>query len=161
MGVVVAGFTALTFPADDVVFAERVRETLDAVLRESNREDAERLLVSRLRTIHPFLTTSRRTPLAGFGEDALYVFRDGSASSSSYRDESWVGAHATARVVTDEAGRYIEANEAAAELFGVSADEMLGREAGTFTRPDARLDAAALWHALATTGRLHSLAILR
>src|SRR4051812_37226336 len=109
MGVVVADFTALTFPPDDAVFAERVREALEVAVRDRGDDDVERVMVRRLRAIHPGVTTSRRAALAGFGGDAIYVFRDGSALSS-FRDESWVGNPATARVVTDEAGRYIQAN---------------------------------------------------
>jgi len=160
-GTSIAHVTAVSFPADDVVFAERVREALDSVLPESRGEEVERLLASRLRTVHPHVATIRRHALAGFGETTIYVYRDGSPLSS-LDDDSWIDEPNTARVVTDETGRYVEANEAAALRFGVPANEIVGREAGTFTRPDARIEQpAALWHAIATRGRVHSLAVLR
>jgi PAS domain S-box-containing protein len=157
---VVADLTALTFPADDAVFALRVREALHE-LADSGGEDIEKGLTKRLRQVHPNVATRRRASLAGFGGRTIYVFRDGTALSS-LRDESWTGEVSTARVVTDDEGRYLEANEAAAELFGVTRDEIVGREAGSFTRPDARIDQPdALWRALSTSGTLHSLAVLR
>ena len=64
-------------------------------------------------------------------------------------------------MVTDADGQYVEANDAAGRLFGVPPPEILGRRAGEFTRPDARIkDAAALWDVLRSTGRLNSLAVV-
>ena len=157
----IAKVTALSFPAADVVFAERVREALEGVLRDSDGQDVETRLASRLRAVHPHVATSRHHSLGGFGGTTIYVYRDGSPLSS-LDDDSWIEAPDTARVVTDDTGRYVEANEAAALLFGVPANEIVGREAGTFTRPDARIEQpAALWHAIASRGRVHSLAVLR
>jgi PAS domain-containing protein len=152
----------LTFPPGDAVFAERVREALADMSDGSERVDVAVLLERRLRPVHPNVATRRRASVAGFGAEAIYVFRDGSALSSSPGDDSWVADESTARVVTDDAGRYLEANEAAAILFGVPTHEIVGREAGTFTRPDALIDdAPALWHALSRKGKLHSVAILK
>ncbi len=69
---------------------------------------------------------------------------------------------ATARVVTDRSGTYVEANEQAERLFGRTAGEVVGSKAGSFTRPDDRVeDAEKVWRALEHSGRLHSLAVIR
>jgi PAS domain S-box-containing protein len=160
-GTNIADVTVLSFPADDVVFAERVREALDSVPRDSGGQDLERLLAIRLRRVHPHVATSQRHSLAGFGGTTIYVYRDGSPLSS-LDDEAWIRDPDTARVVTDDTGRYVEANEAAALLFRVPANEIVGREAGTFTHPDARIEhAAELWRAIASRRRVHSLAVVR
>jgi PAS domain S-box-containing protein len=150
--------TVVTFPADDAVFAERVAELVEDPL--AARDDVASVLEARLRRVHPRVGTSFREPMAGFGDRVLYVFRDGSPLSA-FSDHGWASHADTARVVTDATGRYVDANAAAEELFGVSRDEILGARAGTFTRPDDRIgDADALWGALAKHGRLHSLAVL-
>jgi len=150
--------TVVTFPADDAVFAERVHELVGGPLAGS--DDVASALEARLRRIHPRVGTSFRDSMAGFGDRVLYVFRDGSPLSA-FSDEGWASQPDTARVVTDETGRYVDANAAAEALFGVSRDEILAARAGTFTRPDDRIeDADALWRALAKHGRLHSLAVV-
>ena len=151
--------TAITFPADDAVFAERVRQVLD----HAGADDlggAWQALSNELSRVHPQVNVSPRDTLAGFGDTVLYVFRDGTARRSHDRTD-WTNHEETARVVTDQTGRYVEANDAAAELFGVSPDQVIGATAGSFTRPDARIeDGNALWHALSRTGELHSLAVV-
>jgi PAS domain-containing protein len=154
--------TAITFPADDVVLAERVREILDSALADvaTDRELAGRI-AERLSIVYPAVTTRFRDALAGFGERQLYIFRDGTARSS-FEDDTWTTAPDVARVVTDAAGRYLEANAAAERLFGVAREAIVAASAGTFTRPDARIvDSDALWRSLAHTGRLHSLSVLQ
>ena len=152
--------TVVTFPADDAVFAQRVHDWLeDAGGARGNWEATD--LADTLRRVHPHVTTQWRDRLAGFGDRVLYVFRDGTAMSSIDSDE-WITLDATARVVTDQAGQYLEANEAAVALFGVSREHILQARAGAFTEADARIeDADALWRALQVTGRLHSLALVR
>ncbi len=76
--------------------------------------------------------------------------------------DDWIALAATARVVTDQTGQYLDANEAAVALFGVSRERILQARAGAFTEADARIeDAGALWRALQATVRLHSLALVR
>jgi PAS domain S-box-containing protein len=154
--------TAVTFPADDAVFGERVRELLEGPLLDVlDDEDLVEDLVERLRVVYPAVATRFRDPLAGFGDRPLYVFRDGTATSS-FESEDWIGDAGTARVVTDASGVYLDANAAAERLFGATREEILRNRAGGFTRPDARIqDAETLWRALATTGKLHSLALVR
>jgi len=152
--------TAVTFPADDAVFAERVAELLDDIRHDQPLHEVARHVEDALRVIHPRIATSFRDTLAGFGDCVMYVFRDGGARSQVSND-GWIRDDSTARVVTDTTGRYIDANEAAEELFGVSRETIVGSHAGAFTRPDVRIeDEGALWRALARDGRLHSLALV-
>jgi PAS domain S-box-containing protein len=153
-----AGTTVLTFPQDDAVLAERVREIV-AEEEPRTADETRATLETHLRAVHPRVTIRQRSDLAGFGQAALYVFRDGSAVSEL--DDTWVDEPTSARVVTDESGTYVDANDAAAELFGLPREAIIGRRPGDFTRPDARIhDADELWRRLAETGRLHSLAVV-
>jgi PAS domain S-box-containing protein len=152
---------ALTFPADDPVFAERVRE----ILRDTPSGDTDRVLAAlkqRLELVHRNVETRYREQLAGFGDSpVIYVFRDGSALPTVSQGD-WIDDPAIARVVTDQQGNYLAANDEAATLFGVPQEGIVGSRAGTFTKPDARIDDAdALWSALAARGRLHSVAVVR
>lgn len=153
------GIGILVFPADDLVLLERVQEVL-AAGRQVNADSAVAFIEERLRDIYPAVSVKPRSDLAGFGQHAVYVFRDGSPTKGTDAAE-WISDETTARVVSDATGEYLDANERAAALFGVaSAAEIVGRRAGDFTRPDVRVDAVALWRALEATGRLHSLAVV-
>jgi PAS domain S-box-containing protein len=154
-----SGLLALTFPHDDLVFGQRVREILNpSTARDAN--EARKLLTRRLSPVYPAITTVIRNEVAGFGDPLVYVYRDGSARSNL--TDAWIDDTTTARVVTDATGVYVDANEQAAALFGVERESIIGAAAGTFTRQDSRIeDAAALWRALRDTGRLHSLALVR
>jgi len=153
--------TVVTFPAGDAVFAERVAELVEGPLAAiSDHHEVASALVGRLGRVHPGIATSFRQSMAGFGDQVVYVFRDGTPLST-LSDEGWAGRDDVARVVSDPSGRYLDANRAAEELFGVSRDEIVNNRAGSFTRPDDRIeDAEALWRALAKHGRLHSLAVV-
>ena len=152
--------TVLTFPHEDGVFAEHVTELLEAHADNASPEDVARDIERALRAIYPRVATSFRDRLAGFGDLVMYVFRDGTARSS-FESDGWILDPDTARVVTDPAGTYVDANQAALHLFGVGPSQLLGARAGSFTRPDARInDDKALWSRLDRTGKLHSLAIL-
>jgi PAS domain S-box-containing protein len=151
---------ARTFPTSDAIFAERVRDVLQR-RSEANAEHVCETIETSLRRVYPQVRASIRTDVAGFGDTVVYVFRDGSATAPQMA-EDWIDDTATARVVTDPSGTYVDANERAERLFGVSAGEMVGTKAGSFTRPDDRVeDAEKVWRALEQTGRLHSLALIR
>ena len=152
--------TVLTFPADDWVFGERVAEIVNAQHSDASPQDVARDIERVLQVVHPAVATTFRDRLAGFGDLVMYVFRDGTARSS-YESDGWIADPATARVVTNAQGVYVDANEAAEELFGVPRDYVLRVRAGSFTRPDARItDERALWTVLERTGKLHSIAVL-
>jgi PAS domain S-box-containing protein len=152
--------TAVSFPSEDLVFAERVREALRDVDKQPVDEAMDEMR-RRLGAVHPAVETRLRQDIAGFGgTPVVYVFRDGLTHQGL--DDEWTKAASTARVVTDRDGTYVSANEPAGRLFGVRPDDIIGRPAGTFTRPDSRIeDADALWAALEARGRLHSLALIR
>ncbi len=149
----------LCFPADDEVLRKRVRDSVDKV-EEPSAKAAREALRSRLRIVYPRAEVRIRDPLAGFGEPTVYVFRDGGIASSLGSD-SWREEPTSARLVTNDQGMYVDANDAAVELLGVTRDQIVGQPAGSFTKPDARIeDAAGLWDLLTTSGRLHSLAVV-
>src|SRR3954469_19480560 len=138
---------ARTFPTSDVIFAERVREVLQRRSESNPRRVCETIEAS-LRRVYPEVRASIRTEVAGFGDTTVYVFRDGSATTPRTADD-WIDDPATARVVTDRSGTYVEANEQAERLFGRTAGEMVGSKAGSFTRRDDRVeDADKVWRAL-------------
>jgi PAS domain S-box-containing protein len=149
----------LCFPADDEVLRKRVRDSVDKG-DETSAKAARDGLLSRLRVVYPRADVRIRDPLAGFGEPTVYIFRDGGIASR-LGSETWGDEPTAARLVTNDQGIYVQANDAAAELLGVERDKIVGQPAGTFTKPDARIeDAAGLWDLLTTTGRLHSLAVV-
>jgi PAS domain S-box-containing protein len=152
--------TAVPFPSDDVVFAARVREALREVEGHPVAEAMDHVK-GRLRPVHPEIETHRRSDIAGYGTaPVVYVFRDG-MNRHTFSDD-WIDATATARVVTDPQGTYLDANDEAGRLFGVNRDQIIGCTAGSFTKPDARIeDAAELWTCLERLGRLHSLAVIQ
>ncbi len=152
--------TALPFPTDDLVFAEHVKQILRDPIGPSLEEAIERLR-DRLRRVYPKADARLRAEVAGFGKSpVVYVFRDGTARQTF--EDTWIDDPATARLVSDPSGAYVDANESAAALFGVGRDAIVGRQAGSFTRPDTRIeDRDALWRALAAKGRLHSLALVQ
>ena len=123
-----------TFPAEDKILAERVREIL-AEAAPISADQAVAVLQERLEPLHPEVDVRLRAPLADLGGTALYVFRDGRAVSDP-SELSWVDDPATARLVSDASGTYVAANEAAGRLFGLPAEEIVGQGAGTFTRVD-------------------------
>jgi PAS domain S-box-containing protein len=149
----------LCFPADDEVLRKRVHDALEHG-DEPSANKARDALLSRMRVVYPRAEVRVRDPLAGFGEPTLYVFRDGGIASS-LGSETWREDPSSARLVTNEEGTYVDANDAAVELLGLNKNQIVGQRAGTFTKPDARIeDAAGLWELLKTSGRLHSLAVV-
>jgi PAS domain S-box-containing protein len=148
-----------TFPTSDVIFAERVREVVQR--KPGDAEQVREAIETSLSHVYPQVRATTRSDVAGFGDTMIYAFRDGSATPSPMADD-WIDDPATARLVTDSAGTYVEANERAEHLFGRTAGEIVGSKAGSFTRPDDRVeDPDVVWRALERTGRLHSLAVIR
>ncbi|HSL76680.1 MAG TPA: PAS domain-containing protein [Candidatus Limnocylindrales bacterium] len=149
----------MPIPSDDAIFGIRVREVFGDLERLPAGQAASELQ-SRLRPLHPEVHTSMRSEMAGFGNtQVIYVYRDGWRRQTLTAE--WTEDPGAARVVTDAAGTYVDANDAAARLFSVSQAEIIGRPAGSFTRPDTRLgNADDLWRTLERIGRLHSLAIV-
>jgi len=65
------------------------------------------------------------------GVERWDVYRDRVAHAAS-SDDAWVDDQTLPRAVLGPDGRYLDANEAAAELFGVAPDQIIGRAIGTF-----------------------------
>ena len=63
-----------------------------------------------------------------------YIYRDPDETEASETPALWWDDPSLSRTVIDAAGRYIEANESAADLFGVSRERILGAAAGAFTK---------------------------
>jgi hypothetical protein len=67
------------FPRDDGVFAERVLAAVEE-LTVTDRNDVD-LVARHIKTavgaFYPALQVRVRNPLAGLGDDAVYVYRDG------------------------------------------------------------------------------------
>jgi PAS domain S-box-containing protein len=65
------------------------------------------------------------------------------------------------RTIVGAAGKYVEANAAAAALFGVSRHKIIGKPAGSVTRHEANEEVGRrLFATLAATGALHSTAVV-
>ena len=150
----------MLFPDTDDVLAEHVRELLiDA--GDADRSGVAEVLRNGLEAVYPNVSVRAQSSLAALGAPVVYVYRDGGLRHGVDATD-WAESPDCARVVTDEGGTYIEANDTAADLFGVPADKIVGARAGNFTEPDARIkDGAELWRRLQESGRLHSFAVVR
>src|SRR4051812_38046340 len=119
----------ITFPADDAAFEAHVRrahETTGTADRDA--------FIERIRSAYPHARVS--AAMAGARLDPTfetwYVYRDGSVRARR-DDETWADDPDVARAVLGPDGTYVDANEAAATLFGVPRDRIIGRPAGSFT----------------------------
>lgn len=147
------GVVLLCFPPDDAVLVHHVRRVIDE--GAARPSDAE----AKLREVYPRIVVRQRDALAGFGETAWYVYRDG--RRSPFGGDRWWTSPEAARVVVGPDGGYLEANEPALELLGVTRAELAASHAGDFTTPATRSFVPWLTRLLEDTGTLHSTAILR
>ena len=117
-----------TFPSDDRAFALHVARAHERI----GRWDAEGVL-AQIRFAYPAAIVSRaaQSALLGGASERWYVFRDGNIRARSAGD--WADDDSLPRAVIGVDGRYLDANLAAIELFGVTRDEIIGRLAGSFT----------------------------
>ena len=149
-------FAPLCLPPWDDAFIARV-EDLIGRLAIRNPMDVADELAARLRVSHPAAAVRPLGRLTGFGAttEVLLVYRDGEPNAS---DPWWTDPGvALLRIQGD---RYVDANEAALALHGVSRDEMLASGLGHFGMSgDERLLMRDILH---RTGSLHTTArILR
>jgi PAS domain S-box-containing protein len=92
-------------------------------------------------------------------KETWYAYRDGEITQDGV-DEWWVDERLP-KTVVNAAGKYVEANAAAATLFGVSRRKIIGKPAGSFTRHEANEEVGRrLFATLATAGTLHSTAVV-
>jgi PAS domain S-box-containing protein len=147
----------LTFPHDDLAFRAHVEAA-----RQRIGGWSESRIQAAIRDAYPEAVVRRASVLAGIEPVARwYAYRDGRILPRP-ADEAWWLEPDLPRTVIDAEGRYLDADESAAELFGVSRQEILAGHAGDFTRhePDAEVGRRLL-ALLRDTGRMDSTAIVR
>ncbi len=150
-------FAPVCLPTSDELFISRVEE-LCARMAPGNAAVRAAQLAARLHAFYPRAIVRSLGHVIGFGPGThvLLVYRDG--DRSPYAARPWWEEPATARA-TITAGRYVDANEAALALYGLTRDELLA------TRPGARViepqDTVWLSDILNRTGVLHSSARVR
>jgi PAS domain S-box-containing protein len=119
----------VTFPRDDAAFEAHVN-----VARAQLKTWDAATIVDRVRAAYP-LVQARLADRAAHLDPLTkvwYVFRDGAIRPPT-RDLSWADDPDVPRAVLSHEGLYCDVNDAAAALFGVSRDEVIGKPAGSFT----------------------------
>jgi len=115
-----------------------------------------------VREAYPAAVVRARDAMAGYsiGAETWYAYRDGSVGSDTSGDEWW-GDQSLPRTRVSADGRYVDANDAAADLFGVERDRIVGSAAGAFTRHESDAEIARrLFALLAESGELQSTAVV-
>jgi len=118
-------------------------------------------LQAELRKAYPDATVQLGDPLGALGrERRWYAYRDGRAARTIAADDWWKDERLPTTIVGED-GRYVDANPAAEELFGVSRAAILGALSGSFTRheDDPGLG-TRLFETLRRTGELASTAVV-
>jgi PAS domain S-box-containing protein len=147
----------ITFPHDDLAF----RDHVEAAQAVAGRWDGE-LVEREIRQAYPAAVVRRAHPLAELSplKETWYAYRDGEISSGEQMGEWWAD-KGLPQTIVGAAGKYVEANAAAAELFGVSRRRIIGKPAGSFTRHEANDEVGRrLFATLAEAGALHSTAVV-
>jgi PAS domain-containing protein len=152
------GITLLCFPLHDAVFATIATHHL-----ASMDDPAPAALQAHLQDSYPNAVVREREPIATLrGGAAWYVYRDGRYSPFATEDASWWEAEGCAFMVVDaETGRYVEANEAAAELIGLEQASLLTLHNGDLLDVAARKTVPWVVQLFRDVGELHSTAMLR
>lgn len=147
----------VTFPHDDAAFRTHVQLARDVV----GTEDVDGF-VDRLRAAYPLARVSTATRGAQLDPtvETWYVYRDGSVRARR-DDEAWADDRSVARAVLGPDGTYVDANQEAAQLFGVPREAITGKPAGSFTAHEAEPAIRdALLELARRTGRLRSTAVV-
>lgn len=150
------GIALLCFPPYDRTFAahaERKLASLDAADPEA--------LQTNLRDIYPRAAVHPRESLAAFLPSvAWYVYRDGRYSPFA-GETPWWEAPDAAWIDIDDAGEYVDANEAALEILGLELEDLLKLHSGDLSDPAASEIVTWTREVVRETGVLHSTTILR
>lgn len=150
------GIALLCFPPYDRTFAAHAERRLAGL----SQPDPDALQAS-LRPIYPRATVRPRESLAAFRPDeAWYVYRDGRYSPFS-EAEAWWEDPAAAWIDVDDSGDYVDANDAALDILGVTLDELRGLRSGDLSDPAASDIVEWTRAVVLETGVLHSTTILR
>ena len=117
-----------TFPNGDAAFAIHVE-----IAHESLQNDDMHGLVERVRLAYPLAEIHKASPdgQLDHSQDVWYLFRDGGVRAA--RRAPWSDDESVAVATLSPDGRYVDANDAAAKLFGVDREDIIGRPAGSFT----------------------------
>jgi PAS domain-containing protein len=147
-----------TFPTSDVAFRAHVDTALDRLGR-CRPPDLE----LQIRAAYPGAIVRVRTAMAemwpSVDTETWYAYRDGTVRPAD--DAEWWLDESLPRTLVAADGSYIDANDAAADLFGVPRDEILAAKAGAFTRHEGSDDVGRrLFQVLAETGGLDSTAVV-
>ena len=120
----------VTIPSADRAF----RAHVDAAIEDLGLRDVP-ALEARLREAYPTAALHVSSDLGSLGGDdaRLYAYRDRDAARQPLPGDWWRDETLPRTVVNDE-GRYLDANDAAARLFGVDRSTIVGATAGRFTR---------------------------
>jgi PAS domain-containing protein len=150
-------FAPICLPSWDAAFIGRVEDLCERLAPRDAATFAEELGV-RLRVVYPRAVVRPLGRLLGFGPhtEVLLVYRDG--EQSPYAEVPWWDDPDVARL-TLVGDRYVEANEAAAGLHGVTREQLLASRLGRFRMPSG--DGAWLSAILQRTGMLHTTTTLR
>ena len=150
-------FAPICLPSWDAAFIGRVEDLCARLAPRDATTFAEELGV-RLRVVYPSAVVRPIGRLLGFGPhtEVLLVYRDG--EQSPYAEVPWWDDPDGARV-TLVGDRYVEANEAAAALHGVTRDQLLASRLGRYRVGGG--DRAWLSAILQRTGMLHTTTTLR
>lgn len=146
-----------TFPPADHAFRAHVEAAVD---RLGPGELAG--VQAEVRGAYPAAVVRPRDAMAGFaiGAETWYAYRDGSVGSDTSEGEWWLDQSLPQARLSAE-GRYVDANEAAADLFGVERERIVGSAAGAFTRHESDEEIARrLFALLAESGELQSTAVV-
>ncbi len=92
-----------------------------------------------LRQMYPRVVVRARDGLAamGGGDQAWYVYRDGRYSPYAPNADWWLDPN-EARVIIDDGGQYLDANDRALQLLGVDLAGLRAATPGAFTAPESR-----------------------
>jgi PAS domain S-box-containing protein len=145
-----------TFPHDDLVFRVHV-EAAQARIGKWLRPEIE----AEIRAAYPAAVVRPAEMLAQSepGVVRWYAYRDGHFEPAAAEADWWDDPE-LARTVTS-GDRYVEANQAAADLFGVSREEIVGARSGSFVRHENNEEVRARFYTLlAEVGMLHSTAVV-
>ncbi len=150
-------FAPICLPSWDAAFIGRVEDLCARLAPRDATTFAEELGV-RLRVVFPRAVVRPLGRLLGFGPhtEVLLVYRDG--EQSPYADVPWWDGPDVARI-TLIGDQYVEANEAAAALHGVTRDQLLASRLGRYRMAGG--DRAWLSAILQRTGMLHTTTTLR
>src|SRR2546423_5182918 len=147
----------LTFPHDDRAFRAHVEAAQARVGRwDGNAVERD------IRHAYPASVVRRAHSLAALlpGQETWYVYRDGTITIGERTGDWWLDPGLAETVVAAD-GTYLDANDAAADLFGLRRTDIVGAPAGSFTRHEGSEEVARrLFAALADAGTLHSTAVV-